>query len=99
VSPGCNLIDCNRLSPAEQWVTFFIFWVAVALYTVDPRNLGVGNRKGHQALLVAVGRVSPVERDVAVLQCNEVGIGYSYPVGVEPEIVEYLLRAPKGGLQ
>jgi hypothetical protein len=54
------------------------------------------DRKGHQALLVAMGRVSPAKGDLATLQGDEAVIGDGHPVGVAAEIVENMLRAAEG---
>ncbi len=54
------------------------------------------DRKGHQALLVAMGRVSPAKGDLATLQGDEAVIGDGHPMGIATEIVENLLRAAEG---
>ncbi len=50
------------------------------------------DRKGHQALLVAVSRVSPAKGDLVVGQGGEAVIGDGHPMGVAAEIVENMLR-------
>jgi hypothetical protein len=54
------------------------------------------DRKGHQALLVAMGRVSPAKGDLATLQGDEAVIGDGHPMGIAAEIVEDMLRAAEG---
>ena len=54
------------------------------------------HRQGHQALLVAVGGVSPAEGNLAVLLADQTVIGDGHPVGVAAEITENMLRATKG---
>ena len=54
------------------------------------------HRQGHQALLVAVGGVSPAEGNLVVLQADQTVIGDGHPVGVAAEIAENMQRATKG---
>lgn len=52
--------------------------------------------QGHEALLVAVGGVSPAEGDLVARQGNETMVGDSHPMSVGAQVVEDILGAPEG---
>jgi hypothetical protein len=54
------------------------------------------HRQGHQALLVAVGGVSPTEGDLIARQGNEAMVGDRDAMGVGAEVVEDILWPPEG---
>jgi hypothetical protein len=56
------------------------------------------DRQGHQALLVAVRRVSPAEGNLSALEGDEAVIGDRHAVGVAAEITENVLGTPEGRL-
>ena len=49
------------------------------------------HRQGHQALLVAVGGVSPAEGNLVVLQADQTVIGDGDAMGVGAQVVENIL--------
>jgi len=53
------------------------------------------NRKAHAPLAVAVGRVSPPERDLAIGERNQSVVGDSNAVGIGAEVAENAFRAAK----
>jgi len=53
------------------------------------------NRKAHAPLAVAVGRVSPPKRDLAIGECNQSVVGDSNAVGIGAEVAENAFRAAK----
>jgi len=52
--------------------------------------------QGHEALLVAVGGVSPAEGDFLARPGHEAMVGDSDAMGVGAQVVEYILGAPEG---
>jgi hypothetical protein len=56
------------------------------------------DRQGHQALLVAVGGVSPAKGDLVALEGDQAVIGDRHAVGVAAEITENIFGATEGRL-
>ena len=56
------------------------------------------DRQGHQALLVAVRRVSPAEGNLSALEGDEAVMGDRHAVGIAAEITENVFGATKGWL-
>jgi len=54
------------------------------------------HRQGHQALLVAVGGVSPTEGDLIARQGNEAMVGDRGAMGVGAEVVKDIFWTPEG---
>jgi hypothetical protein len=54
------------------------------------------DRKGHQALLVAVSGVSPAEGDLATLQGDEAMVGDGDTMRVAAQVTENVFRATEG---
>ncbi len=54
------------------------------------------DRKGHQALLVAVSGVSPAKGDLVVGQGDEAMVGDGDTVRVAAQVMKNMLRTPKG---
>ena len=57
------------------------------------------DRERHQALLIAVGGVSPAKGDLVVGQGDEAMVGDGDAMRVASEVVENMLRAAEGRLQ
>ena len=51
--------------------------------------------QGHEALLVAVGGVSPAEGDLVARQGNEAMVGDGHTMGVSAQVVEDILGPPE----
>ena len=51
--------------------------------------------QGHEALLVAVGGVSPAEGDLVTGEGNETMVGDGHSMGVSAQVVEDILGAPE----
>ena len=51
--------------------------------------------QGHEALLIAVGGVSPAEGDLVASQGNEAMVGDGHTMGVSAQVVEDILGAPE----
>ena len=52
--------------------------------------------QGHESLPVAVCRVTPAEGDVAIIECNESGVGDGDAMGVCAEITERVFGSAEG---
>jgi hypothetical protein len=53
------------------------------------------DRQGQEALLVAVGGVSPAKGDLVTGQSQQAVVGDSDPMGVGAQVVEHIVRAPE----
>jgi hypothetical protein len=56
------------------------------------------DRQGHQALLVAVRRVSPAEGNLSALEGDEAVIGDRHAVGIAAEVTENMFGTTEGRL-
>jgi len=56
------------------------------------------DRQLHDALAVAVRRVSPAEGHLPVTECEESAVGDADAMGVCTEVAEHMLRSAKGWL-
>ena len=54
------------------------------------------DRQGHQALLVAVRRVSPAEGDLVPLEGDQAVIGDRHAVGIAAEVTENMFGTTEG---
>jgi hypothetical protein len=56
-------------------------------------------RKAHDALPVAMCRVTPAEADLAVGECDQPAVGDADAMGIGTEIAQGMFRSPKGRLE
>jgi hypothetical protein len=54
------------------------------------------DRQGHQALLVAVGGVSPAEGNLVPREGDQAVIGDRHTMGIAAEVTEYMFGTPEG---
>ena len=54
-----------------------------------------GGADGHQLLLVAIGGVSPTERDLAVAEVDQAPVGNRYPMRIPGQVADHMIRTQR----
>jgi len=57
----------------------------------------MARHKGHQPLLIVVGRIAPAEDDLAVDEADEPKVGDGHSMGVAAQVTQRILRPAKRG--